>query len=61
MEWYGVPFAEHFKDSPEVVKAYTAFRAKLNQVENVIKKRNKTRPNPYSYMQPSKLLNSISI
>lgn len=60
-EWYGETFEAHFKDYPQVIQGYRQFQVKLKQSEVEIKKRNAKRPNNYPYMQPSEMLNSISI
>lgn len=61
LEWFGETYEEHMKGNKDVIKAYKHFQDKLKDAEKKIEKRNKDRPNPYPYMMPSEMLNSVSI
>ncbi|NJR41782.1 MAG: hypothetical protein HC767_03090 [Akkermansiaceae bacterium] len=61
LDWYGHSFKEHMKENPTVVKGYDKLKAQLVKAEAEIIKRNQTRPNAYPYMQPTQMMNSVSI
>jgi hypothetical protein len=61
IEWYGKPFVDVMEEHPDVVTAYNQLKSNLTKAEDTITQRNANRPYPYRYLQPSEMINSISI